>query len=66
MDWLDYITGALDKPGAAVRGVLSGELDDALHLLPFSDTLGITQADDRKSGRDMLEAWGADVANDTL
>lgn len=59
MDWLDYITGALDKPGAAVRGVLSGELDDALHLIPFSDTLGITQADDRKSGRDMLEAWGA-------
>lgn len=68
---LDYVGGILDKPGAAARGVISGITDLAqgdstpdwggglLNLIPFSDSLGITDRSDRISGRDLLEQWGA-------
>ena len=64
---LAYIGSALDKPGRAVRGVLSGltggDFDGGLlNLIPFSDSLGITDSDPI-TGRDLLEGWGLVGAN---
>jgi hypothetical protein len=43
MGGLQYIGETLDKPGRAVRGLLGGQGPAALaNLIPFSDTLGIT------------------------
>ena len=55
---LAWIGETLDKPGAAVRGVLAGEFDQLLNLIPFSDTLGITRPEDRVYGRELLEKAG--------
>lgn len=62
----------LDKPGRAVRGVLGGHFRELGNLVPFSDTIGLTDEADRLSGRDLLEkaglagrtshGWGATVA----
>ncbi|WP_435018246.1 hypothetical protein TA3x_000201 [Tundrisphaera sp. TA3] len=49
---------ALDKPGRAVRGVLSGKFRELGNLIPFSDTLQITDARDKTSGRDLTDAIG--------
>ncbi len=55
---LSYILGSLDKPGRAVRGALSGQWREALNLIPFSDSLGITREKDRVSGRDLTDRIG--------
>lgn len=56
---LSYILGTLDKPGQAVRGVLAGKGASSLkHLIPFSDTLGITTEADQTSGRDLTNKLG--------
>ena len=68
-----YIGSTLDKPGAAVRGLLGGAMGgtgeqagvSALkNLIPFSDTLGITNPEQRVSGRDLLEQSGIANANE--
>jgi hypothetical protein len=58
MDALGYVGDSLDKPGRAVRGVLAGKGREALAAVPFSDSLGITDAKDRTSGRDLTDAYG--------
>lgn len=58
MGTLQYAAETLDKPGAAARGLLAGRPDQLLNLIPFSDTLGITSARERTSGRDLLEMYG--------
>jgi hypothetical protein len=56
---LSYILGTLDKPGQAVRGVFAGNGFSSLkHLIPFSDSLGITPEKDHVSGRDPTDRWG--------
>lgn len=55
---LGYVGSTLDKPGAALRGLLAGQPDQLLNLIPFSDALGITEEADRVSGRDLLEQYG--------
>lgn len=55
---LGYVGETLDKPGAAVRGVLSGRPEQLLNLIPFSDTLGITDPTQRVGGRQLLEEYG--------
>ncbi len=55
---LSYVAETLDKPGAAVRGLLAGQPDQLLNLIPFSDTLGITDPEDVGSGRELLEGYG--------
>lgn len=57
LDILGYVGETLDKPGAAVRGTLAGDPSQLLNLLPFSDTLGITDPSARVSGRDLLEQY---------
>lgn len=58
MDALGYASDALDKPGRAVRGVLAGKGREALAAVPFSDSLGITDAKQRTSGRDLTDQYG--------
>src|ERR1051326_5664488 len=45
--------------GRAIKGVLAGKPRELLSVLPFSDTLHITDPTQRTSGRDLLEHWGA-------
>ena len=60
---LQYIAETLDKPGAAVRGVLAGQPDQLLNLVPFSDAAGLTNPADRVYGRDLLEKAGIVAKN---
>ncbi len=60
---LSYVGETLDKPGRAIRGLLGGKPEELLNLLPFSDTLGITDPADSISGRDLLESAGVLGAN---
>jgi len=69
---LAYLGESLDKPGAAIRGLLAGKPAELLNLIPFSDALGITSSegllggtplqltDDENTvyGRDLLEQYG--------
>ena len=67
MGGVEYIGSTLGKAGAAERGVLSGLTGGTgeqagwaglKNLIPFSDTLGITDPHKRISGSDLLEQWG--------
>lgn len=60
---LAWLGESLDKPGAAIRGVLGGEFEQLLNLIPFSDTMGLTHVEDRVSGRDLLEKLGMVAKN---
>ncbi len=67
---LEYIGGAIDKPFAAMRGLVSGltggpwggpwdsPLGSLANAIPFSDTLGITDREDVVFGRDILRNAG--------
>ncbi len=55
---LSYVAETLDKPGSAVRGLLAGQPEQLLNLIPFSDTLGITDPESVVSGRELLETYG--------
>src|SRR5689334_18377863 len=66
---IGYVGSALEKTfgGRAVRGLLGGKPREALSILPFSDTLGITNEADRVSGKELLglkddDSWGATLA----
>lgn len=56
MGGLEYLAGSLDKGfgGRAIRGVLGGRPEELLSIIPFSDTLGITDPQNAVSGRDLL------------
>ncbi len=73
---VQFIGETLDKPGAAVRGLLAGQPEQLANLIPFSDMLGITdesgvfadtfnvtKREERVSGRDLLEQFGVLSAN---
>jgi hypothetical protein len=55
-----YVGSLLDKTfgGRAIRGVLGGKPREALSIIPFSDTLGITDEADTVRGRDLLQKAG--------
>jgi hypothetical protein len=54
-----YVLGTLDKPDKAVRGVLAGHGVLALkHLVPFSDSMGLTTDAGHVSGRDLTDQYG--------
>ncbi len=55
---LEAIAGALDKPGAAVRGTLAGDPWAWLQAVPFSRTAGLADPKDVVYGRDLLAQWG--------
>ena len=64
-----YVGGLLDKytGGRAVRGILGGNLREAASVLPFSDTLGITDEQQAVSGKQLLQNAGLlDKDDDSL
>jgi hypothetical protein len=63
MDLLDavgQVGEGLDKftGGRALRGALGGHPRELLSVLPFSDTMGLTDAREKTSGRDLTDAYG--------
>jgi hypothetical protein len=52
-DTVDKFTG-----GRALRGTLAGKPRELLSVLPFSDSIGLTDAHDTTSGRDLTDAYG--------
>ena len=74
---LGYALGTLNKPGRAVRGLLAGRPSELANLIPFSDSMGITDPAKEVTGKKLLEhagilrpgdkswgAWGAGLATD--
>lgn len=65
LDALGYVGDTLAKPGRAVRGVLAGRPDELANLIPFSDTMGLTDPHRQVRGRDLLNQMGVtDEADD--
>lgn len=62
---LQWIGETLDKTlgGRAIRGALGGRPEELLSVLPFSDTLGITDPKNAVSGRDLLDQYGITQQN---
>lgn len=63
---LAYIGKLLDKTfgGRAARGVLGGNANELLSVLPFSDTLGITNPNDVVHGRQLTDQFGFTTPGD--
>jgi hypothetical protein len=63
---LAYLGKLADKTfgGRAVRGVLGGRPEEALSLIPLSDTMDITKEENVVSGRDLLRGAGLVDAGD--
>jgi 2-oxo-4-hydroxy-4-carboxy--5-ureidoimidazoline (OHCU) decarboxylase len=55
---LQWVGESLDKPRRVVAGLVGGQPREMLNLIPFSDTLGITNPEQIVSGRDLLESVG--------
>lgn len=62
---VQYLAQTVDKPGRAIRGLLAGSPSELLNLLPFSDTLGITDPNNTVSGRDLNRQYGLAGPEDT-
>lgn len=60
LDAIEYAGDALGKGGRAVRGVLAGRPDEALAMLPFSDSLGLTDESRAVSGQQLLNHYGVE------
>lgn len=67
MSGVQWLGETLDKPGAAVRGLIGGALGAEgpqaglgalVNLVPFSDTLHWTNPEERIGGRELLERAG--------
>lgn len=63
MGAVQYLGETLDKPNAAVRGLLAGRPDQLLNLVPFSDTMELTDPAERTRGRELLEMAGIAAPN---
>lgn len=57
---LGFLGQTIDKTfgGRAIRGLLGGKPRELLSILPFSDTLGITNPEDVIYGRELLQKAG--------
>lgn len=64
---LATIGDILDRPGNALRGVLAGKPGALAGLIPFGESLGAFTPEDRVSGQELLQSWGAiDQPSDSL
>lgn len=52
-DSLDKVTG-----GRALRGTLAGKPRELASFIPYSDEMGLTNAKDKTSGRDLTDQYG--------
>lgn len=67
---LGYVGSVLEKTfgGRAIRGLLGGKPRELLSVLPGSDTFGLTDENDRVSGKELLgfdkddDSWGGMLA----
>lgn len=66
LDGIGQVGSALDKytGGRAVRGALAGKTRELASIVPFSDTLGLTNEHDATSGRDLLDHYGITAKGD--
>lgn len=57
---LHYAGSSLGKAfgGRAIRGALGGHLRELLSIIPFSDTMGLTDEKDEVHGEDLAKQWG--------
>lgn len=55
---IQFLLQTLDKPGRAARGLLGGRPDELANLIPFSDSIGLTDPEHSLSGRDLLRQAG--------
>ena len=65
-DALQYGAETLSKPGRAVRGLLAGRPEELLNLVPFSDSMGLTDAGAGTTGADLLHQYGIADKDSTL
>jgi hypothetical protein len=67
MTGLQYAGNVLDKTfgGRAIRGLLGGHPEELASVLPFSDTLGLTDIKNKVSGEDLLKKAGLQTGNET-
>lgn len=69
---LGWFGDTINKPGRAVRGLLGGRPEEALALLPFSDSLGITDRANEITGKQLvgtdsdIGGMAVDIATDPL
>jgi hypothetical protein len=63
LDALGYVGSSLDKPGRAVRGLLGGRPDELAALVPFSDSLGLTDPSRAVSGEDLVRQAGVNTGS---
>lgn len=71
LGFLAYAAGTIDKPFAAMRGLLAGHPEQLSLLLPFSESklkplyesIGIHIPDEHIMGRQVLESWGVAPPN---
>ncbi len=66
LDTLGTIGETLDRPGAALRGLLAGRPGQLGYLVPGAETMGLVDPSERTSGRDLLRRWGLAGDEDTL
>lgn len=66
LDALGYVGDVLNKPGRAVRGLLAGKPEEAAAVLPFSDSLGITDEANQTTGKDLLRHLGMDPGDGVM
>lgn len=55
---LGWVGETLGKPGRMLRGAVGGNFRELANVIPFSDTLGITDPTKQTSGEDLLKQWG--------
>lgn len=61
---LHYLASTLGKPDRAFRGLLSGDAREALSILPFSDSLGITDPSQEHTTDEIMQRLGLVSKND--
>lgn len=66
LDTLGTIGETLDRPGAALRGLLAGRPGQLGYLVPGAESMGLVDPAQRTSGRDLLRKWGLAGEEDTL
>src|SRR6185295_5337336 len=66
LDALQFAGDALDRPGAAVRGLLAGRPDQLGYLVPGAESLGLVDPERRVSGVDLLRNLGLAGEGDSL
>ena len=78
MTGMPYVAAAFDKPGRAARGLFGGNLRELGNLVPFSDSIGLTDPKQEVTGSQLnkkylgleddnsWKSWGAGLATELV